>query len=83
MVVFPPFITSKDVMELSLAPRLLAPETQECEDSLRKIIGQILTADLQVLSFIFCTRFYTVLGRLGRVGGTLISLDSVIIIGFF
>ena len=53
MVVFPPFIKSEDIMDLSLAPRRLAPKPQKFEGILRKVIGQILTADLQVLSFIF------------------------------
>ena len=53
MAVFPPTIKSEDIVELSLAPRLLAPEPQGIKGILREFIGQILTSELRVLSFIF------------------------------
>ena len=63
-------------MELPLTPWLPAPKPQLVEGFLRKIIGQILTEDLHVLGLhLLHTFLYKVIIRLGRVGGTLISLE--------
>ena len=67
MVVFPPIITSEDVMELPLTPWLPVPKPQLVEGFLRKIIGQILTKVLLVLSIhLLRTFLYKVIIKLGR-----------------